>query len=171
MPVPGSNPRKVERIILYVDDLDRCPDKKVVEVLEAVHLLLAYPLFVVVVGVDPRWLAYSLTSIYPVLKETASQSGDAAGPRGSADLWRPTPQNYLEKIFQIPFSLRPMTRTGYGKLVEGLFSPTARKPAQRSAETAQSSPPPSPPAVLYFFVIAVIPNSTPNSPAAIPQPG
>jgi hypothetical protein len=29
---------------------------KVVGVLEAVHLLLALELFVVVVGVDPRWL-------------------------------------------------------------------------------------------------------------------
>ena len=52
----------VDRIILYIDDLDRCPEANVVEVLQAVHLLLAFPLFVVVVGVDSRWLLHSLQS-------------------------------------------------------------------------------------------------------------
>ena len=41
----------MQRIVLYVDDLDRCPSDRVVELLEAVHLLLAFALFVVVVGV------------------------------------------------------------------------------------------------------------------------
>ena len=35
--------KKLERIILYIDDLDRCSDDKVMEVLEAVHLLMAFP--------------------------------------------------------------------------------------------------------------------------------
>ena len=52
----------IERIILYIDDLDRCPPKRVVEVLEAVHLLLAFDLFVVVVAVDARWLERSRTN-------------------------------------------------------------------------------------------------------------
>ncbi|HEX5715789.1 MAG TPA: P-loop NTPase fold protein, partial [Thermoanaerobaculia bacterium] len=38
---------RINRIVLYIDDLDRCPPQKVVEVLQAVHLLLAFPLFVV----------------------------------------------------------------------------------------------------------------------------
>lgn len=46
-----------ERIILYIDDLDRCPPEKVVEVLQAIHLLLCFPLFVVVVAVDARWVS------------------------------------------------------------------------------------------------------------------
>jgi hypothetical protein len=108
--------RKIERIILYIDDLDRCPAERVVEVLQAVHLLLAYPLFVVVVGVDPRWLAHALSATYG-----AFEGGAAAG--GEVELWRTTPQNYLEKIFQIPFSLRPMTAGGYGRLVRRLLAP------------------------------------------------
>jgi hypothetical protein len=31
----------LQRIVLYVDDLDRCPPRRVVEVLTAVHLMLA----------------------------------------------------------------------------------------------------------------------------------
>src|SRR4051794_9487914 len=34
---------RINRIVLYIDDLDRCPPAKVVEVLQAVHLLLAFP--------------------------------------------------------------------------------------------------------------------------------
>ena len=132
-----ANPRRVERIILYIDDLDRCPAEKVVEVLEAVHLLLAYPLFVVVVGVDPRWLAYSLTSIYPVLKE--ARAGDSVEASADARMWRPTPQNYLEKIFQIPFSLRPMTEAGYSKLVRGLLAPADRQPVKPSPGSLRPS--------------------------------
>ncbi len=102
----------VDRIVLYVDDLDRCPAGKVVEVLQAVHLLLAYKLFVVVVAVDPRWLSHALTDTF----------GALAGNRNTIpDLDMATPQNYLEKIFQIPFSLRPMTEAGYAKLVHHLF--------------------------------------------------
>ena len=55
---------RIERIVVYIDDLDRCAPARVVEVLEAVHLLLAVELFTVVVAVDPRWLLRSLTTHY-----------------------------------------------------------------------------------------------------------
>src|SRR6185295_1714971 len=45
-------------------------------------------------------------------------------PAADQDVWRVTPQNYLEKIFQIPFSLRPMTSDGYTKLIDGLMKRT-----------------------------------------------
>jgi KAP family P-loop domain/Clp amino terminal domain, pathogenicity island component len=115
---------RIDRIILYIDDLDRCPEKNVVEVLQAVHLLLAFPLFVVVVGVDPRWLLYSLQQ-----SSKAFQSQEAEGEKSrekaengseakKAGHWESTPLNYLEKIFQIPYSLRPINRRGFGQLVD-----------------------------------------------------
>src|SRR5262249_43494180 len=44
--------KRINRIVLYIDDLDRCPINKVIDVLQAVHLLLAFELFIVVVAVD-----------------------------------------------------------------------------------------------------------------------
>jgi KAP family P-loop domain len=99
----------VDRIVLYIDDLDRCPPERVVEVLQAIHLLLSLPLFVVVVGVDSRWLLQSLEAYYN--KEFSDEENKWAGK----------PQQYLEKIFQIPFTLPPMTSIGFGQLVEGLL--------------------------------------------------
>ena len=106
------------RIVLYIDDLDRCSSEKVVEVLEAVHLLLAFELFVVVVAVDSRWLSFALTDELRALNSTA------AGGRPA------TPQDYLEKIFQLPFWVQPLTPNGRRALVHGLLEGTVR-PAGR----------------------------------------
>jgi hypothetical protein len=87
--------KPLERIILYIDDLDRCPEERVVEVLEAVNLLMAFPLFVVVVGVDPRWVKTALTQKYKTQFSETTDSNEAVSP-----------SNYLEKIFQVPFHLK-----------------------------------------------------------------
>jgi hypothetical protein len=97
----------IDRIVIYIDDLDRCPPREVVRVLEAVNLLFGFELFVVVVAVDSRWLIQSLLSNFN--EAFASRDGSA-----------PTPQNYLEKIIQIPFWLQPMQPIGFGRLVTSL---------------------------------------------------
>jgi len=143
---------RIDRVILYIDDLDRCPADRVVEVLEAVHLLLAFKLFVVVVGVDSRWLHRSLERHY------AGQLAEKDGGRGRDDeeaYWASTPQNYLEKIFQIPFSIRPMGRKGYESLItELLRHSTAAEPAattepavtsEKTSGEASHQPPAEPP--------------------------
>lgn len=114
----------VQRIVLYVDDLDRCPSDRVVELLEAVHLLLAFDLFVVVVGVDPRWLMHSLQKKFTAFESQADMSN--AGELN----WATTPQDYLEKIFQIPFSLRKMEPAGFSRLMRRLLPETAAQTRQ-----------------------------------------
>ncbi len=98
---------RIERIVLYIDDLDRCPSDQVVKVLEAVNLLFGFPLFVVVVAVDSRWLVHSLRHEYAHVFD---------GVSGLV----PTPQDYLEKIIQIPFWLQPMNTDGFARLVGSL---------------------------------------------------
>lgn len=110
---------QIDRIVLYIDDLDRCRADRVIEVLEAVHLLLAFPLFAVVVAVDPRWLRQSLLDHYPRLLGGAEDEGSGKGGRKHG---RPaTPQDYLEKIFQVPFHLQALEQEGYETLVKLLF--------------------------------------------------
>ena len=104
--------KPIERIVLFVDDLDRCHPDRVVEVLQAVHLLLAFDLFSVVVGVDARWLERSLYRTY-VGRGVPGQA--VAGSRLGSNAF--SPQNYLEKIFQIPYSLQGMKEKGFEDLV------------------------------------------------------
>lgn len=114
-----SHGRGIDRIVLYIDDLDRCHPDKVVEVLQAVHLLLAFKLFNVVVGVDARWLERSLRRQY---EDREPSDGRRPAGRDQADLLDPfSPQDYLEKIFQIPYALSPLGEKDYRQLVAGLM--------------------------------------------------
>jgi hypothetical protein len=112
---------RIDRIVLYIDDLDRCPERQVTAVLQAVHLLLAFRLFVVVVGVDSRWLLRSLEETYPTLQ--ANTAKRAGWTEEEIWAWQSTPQNYLEKVFQIPYNLRPMTQSGFEQLVDSILPP------------------------------------------------
>lgn len=114
----------IDRIVLYIDDVDRCPPSIVVDILQAVHLLLAYELFVVVVSVDPRWLRRSLETHLAQFNTAEEKPGQTMS--GS-------PQDYLEKIFQIPFSVRPMNRAGFGRMMRRLL------PSSMATSTAQSA--------------------------------
>ena len=137
-----AGPPPLERIVLYIDDLDRCPPRRVVDVLAAVNLLLALPLFVVVVAVDARWLLRSLAHH----QRTLFDIGDNAGGRGNhggvggpvpAEQAAATPVDYLDKIFQVPFALRPLGDRA-GPYLAALL------PAAPPAEPANAPDPDSP---------------------------
>lgn len=123
----GLGPREVippafERIILYVDDLDRCPPQKVVEVLQAAHLLLGFRLFVVLIAVDERWVSRALARHYKEM---------LADPREGEQDGAATSHDYLEKIFQIPYWVRPMETEASEKYIGGLVG-NAAKPASNA---------------------------------------
>jgi hypothetical protein len=94
-----------KRFVIVIDDLDRCEAAKVVQVLEAVHLLFNYEMFVVVLAVDTRWLAQSLQIRY---RQLLGES-DSAGP-----------YDYLEKIIQIPVHLLPLDDALIRTMITGL---------------------------------------------------
>jgi hypothetical protein len=114
----------VNRIILYIDDLDRCPPEKVVEVLRAIHLLLAFPLFVVIVAVDARWMKRSLRDRFSLMLTTSVDRTDGGRAMSKEEEWAlgpmATPDDYLEKIFQVPFWIRPLSEKACKNLVTEL---------------------------------------------------
>ncbi|MFE2347961.1 P-loop NTPase fold protein [Kitasatospora cineracea] len=123
----GDRLPEIDRIIVYIDDLDRCPPARVVEMLEAVHLLLAVDLFVVVVAIDPRWLLRSITAHYRDILHTPA--ADAPGTLDDVvdpddeELWHSTPAQYLEKIFQVVLTLPTLDTTGYRNMLRSLLRP------------------------------------------------
>ncbi|MES2727255.1 MAG: P-loop NTPase fold protein [Bacteroidota bacterium] len=108
--------KPLERIILYIDDLDRCPEENVVQVLEAVNLLMAFPLFVVVVGVDSRWVKNALIKKHALQFTGRLNDNEVFGT--NLDLIEPS--NYLEKIFQIPFHLKDAQDTSVKDMIKKL---------------------------------------------------
>ena len=106
--------KPLERIILYIDDLDRCPEERVVEVLEAVNLLMAFPLFVVVVGVDPRWVKNAL------IRKHQMQFTGYIDKTENKELEVIEASSYLDKIFQVPFHLKDADDTSIKNMIEKL---------------------------------------------------
>lgn len=92
LPVNGfdweSFPRGQPRIILIVDDLDRCPPDQVVRMLEAAQLLVRTKLFVVVLAMDVRYVTRALEKDYEGI---LFKDGDPSG------------LDYVEKIVQVPY--------------------------------------------------------------------
>jgi hypothetical protein len=123
----------ISRIVLYIDDLDRCPPARVVEVLQAVHLLLAFPLFAVVVAVDRRWLAGSLRRHYGELIGAAmpERPGEQVGPEA-----------YLEKIFQVPFQVEALDDRARARMLRGLLLPRLEAVAAGGDGAAAARPEP-----------------------------
>jgi hypothetical protein len=153
-------PPPLERVILYIDDLDRCSPRKVVDVLAAVHLLLALPLFVVVVAVDPRWLRRCLEQYHSELFGGAD--GTDAG----------TPLDYLDKIFQVVFALRPMGDAAKG-FIEDLVPTDDPLPGESDGATPSAQPPdptPSPAPNPPSEGSRTPEPDPPPDPAAPPQP-
>ncbi len=132
---------KLDRIILYIDDLDRCEPDKVVKVLQAIHLMLAFPLFMVVVGVDARWVGRCLKERYPFLIHEKNDTGD----ENRLDPSAASTHDYLEKIFQIPFWLKPIDGDKATQMIDTLLQrdrlSLTRPPAPLTAPPGENQQP------------------------------
>ncbi len=85
-----EDPKKVVgRILILIDDLDRCEPEKAVEMLQAVNLLLNFKSFIVCLGIDARIVMGAIEKHYDGL----------LGPTGASGY------EYLDKIVQIPFRI------------------------------------------------------------------
>jgi|GEM_PF-7098434 len=89
--------QRVERnelkIVVFIDELDRCPLEKIVEILEAIKLFLAEDIFIVLLGVDTRVAAEAIRLHY---KEVRNPN---------------LPREYLEKIVQLPLRVPTAGKT------------------------------------------------------------
>lgn len=92
---------KAERLIVFVDDLDRCLPEKAIEVLEAIKLFLEVPGTVFVLGMDKDVVERGIEARYGELFRRRDGEGErlALPIRGDA---------YLQKMVQIPFHLPPL---------------------------------------------------------------
>lgn len=94
------------RLVVFIDDLDRCLPEQAIGVLEALKVFLDIQGCVFVLGVDREIIERGIRVRY---KEFAL-SGDAAvrGPFPVAE------RDYLEKIVQVPFTLPPLAPDAIG---------------------------------------------------------
>ena len=78
---------QMRRLVVFVDDLDRCLPEKAIQVLEALKLFLDVPGCIFVLGLDAEAIETAVRTRY---------EGEVK------------PREYLEKIIQLPFILPPI---------------------------------------------------------------
>lgn len=78
-------------VIVYVDDLDRCAPKRIIECLEAVKLFVNVKNTAFVIGADERIIEYAISQHYPI----QMKKEDISSPFS----------DYLEKLIQLPYKL------------------------------------------------------------------
>ncbi len=81
----------IDRLVVIVDDLDRCLPETAIATLEAIRLFLFVPRTAFVIGVDELMIEYAVREHFPDLPPSS-------GPVSYA-------RNYLEKLIQVPFRI------------------------------------------------------------------
>jgi formylglycine-generating enzyme required for sulfatase activity len=100
------------RLVVFVDDLDRCMPEKAIEVLEAIKLFLDVKGCVFLLGLDQEVVARGVELKY---RELGLLEERDEKTRFVIDGTR-----YLEKIIQLPFQIPPIERQDMTTFVRGL---------------------------------------------------
>ena len=103
----------VKRLVVIVDDLDRCLPHNVIETLEAIRLFLAAPKTAFVIAADEALIREAVAYRYP---DAVLTSGAEERPRASVST------RYLEKLIQVPIRVPPLSRSDLHGYLNLLFA-------------------------------------------------
>jgi predicted KAP-like P-loop ATPase len=87
---------KIERLVVIVDDLDRCLPSTAIDTLEAIRLFLFVPKTTFILAADENMIAYAVSKHFPELPITIGQADYS--------------KNYLEKLVQVPIRIPPLNK-------------------------------------------------------------
>ncbi|MCK4733402.1 MAG: AAA family ATPase, partial [Methanophagales archaeon] len=93
-----------KRLVVFIDDLDRCLPEKTIEILEVIKLFLDVPRCVFVIGVEKEVIERGI--------EVRYRSGEQGIPISGKD--------YIEKIIPVPFTLPPIREEDMTRFIESL---------------------------------------------------
>jgi hypothetical protein len=118
----------VTRIVVFVDDLDRCLPTNALEVLESIKLFFDLPGFVFVVGLDEQVVVRAIRSKFAVQDEQAGspEAASASSVTPSRRLGR----EYVKKIFQVSYSLPAMLPGQLDELLQSMYREASLGSAQ-----------------------------------------
>ncbi len=108
------------RLIVFVDDLDRCLPEKAVEVLEAIKLFLEVPGVVFLLGMDQSVIRRGIEARYG----SYFQQLDGDDARSELPI---RGDSYLQKIVQIPFHLPALAVEDITDFVQDLYKDLPKK--------------------------------------------
>jgi hypothetical protein len=119
----------ISRLVVFVDDLDRCLPVNALQVLESMKLFFDLPGFIFVVGLDEDIVDRAIRAKFasendPAAQATGQEPADA--PRLPQQLGR----EYVKKIFQVPYSIPPMLPQQLDDLLAAMYQEASLEQAQ-----------------------------------------
>lgn len=96
---------KIDRLVVVIDDLDRCLPPTIIQTLEAIKLFLSVGNVAFVIGADERLVQYAVRERFPEL------------PGERVDVGR----DYLEKLIQYPVRIPSLSRSEVQSYIALLF--------------------------------------------------
>ncbi|MPT31366.1 MAG: hypothetical protein E2600_06810 [Chryseobacterium sp.] len=97
---------KIKKIIVFIDDLDRCSPDTIIGTLEAIKLFLFTKKTAFVIGADERLIKYAVKRRFPEVPGENLEVG----------------RDYLEKLIQYPIRIPPLNKIELTTYVNLLFS-------------------------------------------------
>jgi len=98
---------EVEKLIVFIDDLDRCNPSTVIDTLEAIKLFLFVENSAFIIGADERLIKYAVKSRFPEI------SGSEKFEVG---------RDYLEKLIQFPIRIPQLSQSEMETYINLLFT-------------------------------------------------
>jgi KAP family P-loop domain len=111
-----------DRIVIFVDDLDRCLPQGALDVLEAMKLFFDLEGFIFVVGLDQSVVERSIDLKYRNETSPGLPANDATYQIRGAD--------YVKKIFQVPFSVAPVAIAQLDEFLNAIYNESQLSPEQ-----------------------------------------
>jgi len=96
----------IEKLVVIIDDLDRCLPDTIIETLEAIKLFLFVPRTAFIIGADERLVEYAVKQRFPEFQGNKSEVG----------------KDYLEKLIQYPVRVPPLGRAEMETYISLLFT-------------------------------------------------
>lgn len=89
----------IEKLVVLIDDLDRCLPKVAIETLEAVRMFLSMENTVFIIAADDSMIRYSVKEYFPRVLEKEGEE-----PTKTID-YNQFSEKYLEKLIQVPMHI------------------------------------------------------------------
>lgn len=141
------------RVVVFIDDLDRCLPTSALQVLESMKLFFDLQGFVFVVGLDQNVIERAIEAKYEpansshetvVIERSRTSDPERAGNgahRPGADDFTPSPvpqarvgpisgADYVKKLFQVPFALPPIDQSQLDEFLDAISGSSVLSPEQ-----------------------------------------
>jgi hypothetical protein len=101
-----------QRIVVFIDDLDRCLPSNALDVLESMKLFFDLQGFIFIVGLDRYAIERAVEAKHHLTEGAAQDERTDPSIKGS---------EYVKKIFQVPFTLPPISRLQLDDFLQSVY--------------------------------------------------